>query len=347
MSSKRTAGGNRSAVIRCPNCGEDYSVTYKRCPFCDEKAEDQKRHMPEEDPDLPEEEGHASGGKRLGGGDHPWTTPRIIRTVVSLAVILAALVIVVTQVLPLVNRASQVTAGGGSPAPVESGAVDTAPPTVSPAPESAPPEGTPAPESQSPASQAPESQAPASQPPASQAPETGNGTASGITLSRADFTMNDRYPDPVRLVATLTPQGASGTVTWSSSNPAVTSVDANGLVTHGTENGQATITASLPNGVSETCTVRCNFTSSSSGGETSSSSGDLSLNRADFTLQYAGETFRMRVSGTSSTPTWSIGNTSVASISSDGTVTAVGEGSTTITCTVDGQTLTCIVRCSF
>ena len=172
-------------------------------------------------------------------------------------------------------------------------------------------------------------------------------TATGLVLSRADFTMNDRYPDPVRLVATLTPQGASGTVTWSSSNPAVASVDANGLVTHGTENGQATITASLPNGVSETCTVRCSFTSSSSGGETSSSSGDLSLNRADFTLQYAGETFRMRVSGTSSTPTWSIGNTSVASISSDGTVTAVGEGSTTITCTVDGQTLTCIVRCSF
>lgn len=26
----------RNDVIRCQNCGEDYSVTYKRCPFCDE-----------------------------------------------------------------------------------------------------------------------------------------------------------------------------------------------------------------------------------------------------------------------------------------------------------------------
>ena len=55
----------------------------------------------------------------------------------------------------------------------------------------------------------------------------------------------------------------------------------------------------------------------------------------------------MKVSGTSSTPTWHIGNTSVATISGDGTVTAVGEGNTTITCTVDGQTLECIVRCDF
>lgn len=27
----------RNDVIRCENCGEDYSVTYKRCPFCDER----------------------------------------------------------------------------------------------------------------------------------------------------------------------------------------------------------------------------------------------------------------------------------------------------------------------
>ena len=55
----------------------------------------------------------------------------------------------------------------------------------------------------------------------------------------------------------------------------------------------------------------------------------------------------MKVSGTSSAPSWSIGDTSVATVSSDGTVTAVGEGNTTLTCTVDGQTLTCIVRCDF
>ena len=30
-------------VFRCENCGEDYSITYKRCPFCDEKAAEEKK----------------------------------------------------------------------------------------------------------------------------------------------------------------------------------------------------------------------------------------------------------------------------------------------------------------
>jgi hypothetical protein len=55
----------------------------------------------------------------------------------------------------------------------------------------------------------------------------------------------------------------------------------------------------------------------------------------------------MKVSGTSSTPVWSIGNTSVATITEGGLVKPVGRGTTTITCKVDGQTLECIVRCTF
>ena len=39
--------------------------------------------------------------------------------------------------------------------------------------------------------------------------------------------------------------------------------------------------------------------------------------------------------------------TSVATISADGVVRPAGPGTATITCTVDGQTLTCIVRCNF
>ena len=53
------------------------------------------------------------------------------------------------------------------------------------------------------------------------------------------------------------------------------------------------------------------------------------------------------MSGTSSNPTWSISDSSVATISGDGTVTAVSKGTTTVTATVDGQTLKCIVRCSW
>ena len=34
-SSEKQSPSRRNDVIRCENCGEDYSITYKRCPFCD------------------------------------------------------------------------------------------------------------------------------------------------------------------------------------------------------------------------------------------------------------------------------------------------------------------------
>ena len=30
----RKVPGSRSELIHCENCDEDYSATYKRCPFC-------------------------------------------------------------------------------------------------------------------------------------------------------------------------------------------------------------------------------------------------------------------------------------------------------------------------
>ena len=35
----------RSQTVKCPHCGEYYSVTYKYCPFCDagRKAEEKKK----------------------------------------------------------------------------------------------------------------------------------------------------------------------------------------------------------------------------------------------------------------------------------------------------------------
>ena len=329
MANKRGTG-TRSAVIRCPNCGEDYSVTYKRCPFCDEKAEEEKRQSGEHLDDMDEEESREGrGGRRLAGGrrGEPWTPLRIVGTVVPLVIIAAAIWIVVTQIMPLVNRGemNQVPEDT-APVTTTQGVDETPMPTGSALPEDTTvPEDTTAPEPTVPAGQ----------------------TATGFTLNREDFTMNDNYPDPVRLTVTFQPDGATGTITWSSSDPDVATVDDTGLVSHGTKNGSATITATMGDGTTQTCTVRCNFSNAGSSSSSTSSTGSLSLNRTDFTLQSAGEKFQMKVSGTSSTPTWHIGNTSVATISGDGTVTAVGRGNTTITCTVDGKTLECIVRCDF
>ena len=332
MANKRGTG-TRSAVIRCPNCGEDYSVTYKRCPFCDEKAEEEKRRSGEHlDNDMDDEEYESGrGGRRLAGGGHrgaPWTPLRIVGTVVPLVIIVAAVWIVVTQIMPLVNRGEMNQPPASDPPVTTTQGVDETPlPT-----DSALPEDTGAPESTG----TPEPTVPAGQ------------TATGFTLNREDFTMNDNYPDPVRLTVTFQPDGSTGTITWSSSDPDVASVDDSGLVTHGTKNGSTVITATMGDGTTQTCTVRCSFANAgSSSSSTSTSTGSLSLSRTDFTLQKAGEKYQLKVSGTSSSPTWHIGNTSVATISGDGTVTAVGRGTTTVTCTVDGKTLECIVRCDF
>ncbi len=55
----------------------------------------------------------------------------------------------------------------------------------------------------------------------------------------------------------------------------------------------------------------------------------------------------MAASGTSSNVSCTSSNAAVATVAADGTVTAVGKGTCTITATVDGQSLKCIVRCSW
>lgn len=133
----------------------------------------------------------------------------------------------------------------------------------------------------------------------------------------------------------LTAAQGSGTYTFSSSDTAIATVDEKGLVT-GMAAGKATITVS-DGYTTAACEVVVN-------GSYSPSTG-LSINRTDFT-QGVGDTFRLRISGTTSTVTWSIDKPSVATISADGTVTGVSRGTANVTAKVDGQTLTCIVRIS-
>ena len=78
----------RNDVIRCENCGEDYSITYKRCPFCDERP------------------GRTGiGGRRMSDGRtgrgtvHP---VQVVGLVISMVIIIAALFIVFKYVGPLI-----------------------------------------------------------------------------------------------------------------------------------------------------------------------------------------------------------------------------------------------------
>ena len=66
-------------------------------------------------------------------------------------------------------------------------------------------------------------------------------TPTGISISGADKVTQFQT---TQLTANLTPEGANGKVTWTSSNEQILSVDENGLVT-GNRQGSATITASV------------------------------------------------------------------------------------------------------
>ena len=177
----------------------------------------------------------------------------------------------------------------------------------------------------------------------------------GFALSAEDlsfFHVGEVY----NMRITYTPANARGDVTWKSSNPNVASVSWNGVVT-AVGPGTATITATVAGAGEKSCIFRCRFegsaatsapasTPSGSGNSGTSSSG-LTLSREDFTLAFAGDKWPLKVSGTSSNVSWTSSNAAVATVAADGTVTAVGKGTCTITATVDGQSLKCIVRCSW
>ena len=317
MASKRSKS-DRPAMIHCEYCGEDYASTYKHCPFCDE--------LPPDDDDADGEEGgrRPKGGRRLvtntrGGGYGRSPSPlRLIGIILSLAVIIAAVIIVVSVIIPLVTKGGS----AGDPSTLESvqpsGAVTSETPGAKETPD--------------PSETIPDGQ-----------------TATDFTLNYSEFSLSNRYPDPITLTPTFIPEGSTGFISWTSSDPEVVSVDENGKVSPGSKTGSATVTATMAGGVAHTCLVHNSVTT---GGSTAAGSGSgttttaLSLNRTDFTLSKTYPSFQVQVSGTSSTPVWSIGNAAVATVSANGTVTYVGKGTTTLTCSVDGQTLTCTVRCN-
>lgn len=330
--------GSKNGLIECEYCGERYSDTYKRCPFCNGDGTGRW-----DDPDILEDEDdydedgrfRTGGGKRLVGGSRRGgrggpSIGRIILTIASLALIVAAVCIVISIVKSMLG-------GSENPAVTASPAVESTAPTA---------EATPA-ESEAPPAQSSEA------PSESQTPSAGFGSATGFTLNREDFTF-DAAGQVFQMAVTFTPEGTTGDITWKSSDPNVASVSWNGIVTS-VASGTVTLTATVGGVGEKTCIVRCNFksgsttttTTSAGSSTTTSSTSGLKLNRKDFTLGRVGETFRMVVSGTSSTVTWASSNTSVATVGSDGTVTAVGRGTCNVTATVNGTTLKCVVRCSF
>lgn len=138
----------------------------------------------------------------------------------------------------------------------------------------------------------------------------------------------------------LTATGAEG-ITWASSNAGVAAVGEDGTVT-AVAAGTATISASAEGADPVTCTVTVK----------EAPKKDLVLRSIyqsegtaleQFAMWAGDPAVPMTVDGTDSPVQWSTEDSSIATVNSDGEVTAVKSGKTMVVAVVDGQTLKCEV----
>ncbi len=175
---------------------------------------------------------------------------------------------------------------------------------------------------------------------------------SGVTAS-CEVTVNINYPvqgislnhdaktftkagETLQLTATIYPDSATNkTVTWKSSDKTVATVDESGLVT-AVGNGTANITATTEDGnYTATCQVTVEIPELT-----------LSLDKSELTLTQTEE--QQKLTATVSDPeekvTWLSSDPFVATVARDGTVTAIANGTATITASAGDKTVSCTVE---
>ena len=247
------------AMKQCPVCGEKYSDTYKRCPFCEEEEALQNG--------AKIRRGSGRGGRRAARNSQPNLLSPIL---VVLILILAGLLVYLLFGDRIADRLFP--ADDTRDPPVE----DVQPAGTEDPDVTEPDDGTMPEEGDQPGTvDVPDdgTGGPAD-PDEGATPTTPSGTAGTLTVTymgdpRDDFTMSVG-DDPIPLGAS----GGSGAYTWSSSDDGVASVNAAGQVT-AVSAGQATLT--VTDGTrTGTCLVRVRGGSASGG----SSSGGLSAGSA-------------------------------------------------------------------
>ncbi len=360
----------RPQLIHCPSCGEDYAPSYRRCPFCNAKAPkndpDEEYQEPYGEEELYYEDGYEEpsprGGKRLSNNRRSRKSlpPHWIIYLLSALVILAAMILLITKLLPKLSPAAT------SDVPSDDPAVTSELPSADPGAASSDPSAAPGAASALPSAAPGVSALPSetpdpflelpdpTEPVTSEAPAVSTpAPAVGAKLNHADFTISPRYPDPVQLTVT------GGTAAaWTSANESVVTVSASGRVT-AAGNGSTTVTCTLDDGSTLTCAVRVNgFTAGSASQPPATEAPAASeapaseapaaqakLNHTDFMINktYPDPVQLKVIGGTASS--WTSKDESVVTVSQTGLVTAVGtKGYTQVTCTLDnGTVLTCDV----
>jgi len=167
-------------------------------------------------------------------------------------------------------------------------------------------------------------------------------TCTGLTLGKTTVTFDeaDQFDN---LTYTLEPADCTQEVVFTSSDEKIATVNAQGKVV-AVSGGSATITATCGTQTAS-CLVTCDFAASEE--TTEETAVPASLSSTDMTLFYPGEKATLTVSNIpkGSSAVFSSADSSIASVTTGGTVSAVGSGQTTITVKVGDQTLSCIVRC--
>lgn len=273
----------------CPTCGEEYSDTYKRCPFCEEAEVLEKgRNL--------HRGGKRSVKRQRGNGG-------------ALGVMLLLSAVIILGVLAYVFFGDEIASFMG----IRTEGDDSS---------YVPPVSDNAGNGQTDDTTTPDGGG-QTNPPADPTP---------LTLeSPAAFTIGAGE------TGRITVTGGTGEISWTSSNPEIAAV-ADGAVT-GVAGGTATITATSGE-ESVSCTVKVT-------GDPWVSGASLKLNKTDITINdtYPNPVTLKIEGGEYTSASWSSDNTNVATVSGSGQVSRVGKGTANITCVVDGQTLTCIVRC--
>lgn len=289
---------------KCPRCGEEYSSSYRRCPFCEE--EDRPRKV----------KNKMRSGRRVTDKKKTYSGRS------ALIIILLLVLALLTWVLfgeKLVERFAK-------PEEPEPPVADVTPPTeVNDDPFYDPNVGD---------STGDVSDPNAAEPPSVDVPSVDTNTdVSNAKLSSEDFTL--RVGESTQLTVT----GTDAAAVWSSKDPTVAVVGSSGLVT-AINPGTTTITATVGGKTLESV-ARVKSADSASGTNTDVS--NAALNNTDFTAS-VGESVKLKVTGTDAAVTWSIDDSSVASISADGVVKGIKSGKTKAYAKVGSKTLTCVVR---
>jgi hypothetical protein len=171
----------------------------------------------------------------------------------------------------------------------------------------------------------------------------------GLVLSETEITLEDEGASWL-LNVTTDPVDTTDSIVFASENAAIAEVSAEGKIT-AVSAGETVITVTCGDVVAS-CKVVCNIVPETTEPPTTVPPTtekviELKLNRSDITFSSKGEAWPLYNGEIPLTDiTWSVGNENVATIK-NGTVRAVGPGTTTVYAEYNGQKVSCIIRCNF